>query len=362
MAVDKKKIIGYGLLWVLVAIVVLWAGNVAEEHRTEQPITKFDIIVDAGDESLIDEEFIEGWLVLHDMYPLGRTIADVNLAKFESVIAEHSAVNGVNAYVTYAGHMVVNVSQRRAVARLRINNYDMYVGSDGYIFPATDCKMLLLPVITGTYNTLFGSDYVGFHEDSADAPLEAIGRTIDSIEHRRVDLLKQRDAINAKLRGVERQGVKREMFMSDNEYRGRVERLKEKKVEARRIHAERDRDIELALRALEDERLGELLAADRIRANVTDFDALIEFVEYVCDNPFWRAEIVQIDISGGGEDPMQIAIVPRSGNFVVDLGFAENLVDKLDRLRNFYDTTLSNVGWDTYEHISLRYDNQVVCK
>jgi cell division protein FtsQ len=59
---------------------------------------------------------------------------------------------------------------------------------------------------------------------------------------------------------------------------------------------------------------------------------------------------------------MEIAIVPRSGGFIVDMGFAENLVAKLGTLRYFYDRALSNVGWDKYKHISLRYNDQVVCR
>ena len=362
MAVDRKKIVGYGVLWALIIVVVIWANNVAMEHRSKQPITKFEIIVDGGAESLIDAELIDGWLVLNEMHPEGKMVADVDLAKLESIIAEHSAVKSANAYVTYDGHLVVNVSQRRAVARLRVGDYDMYLCEDGYVLPVTDCHTLLLPVITGDYVPLFEKGFVGLHEDSANEPLRAIDERIRGIEQRRVDLLKEREVINGELRKVEKRGVKREVFMSDNEYRGRVEHLKEEKVEARRIHAEKDRDIELALRELDAERLNESLEAERIRACVADFGRLIEFALYLCDDPFWRAEIVQIELTGGGDDPMQIAVVPRSGDFVVDLGFTDDLVDKLGTLRYFYDEALSNIGWDEYEHISLRYDDQVVCK
>ena len=136
----------------------------------------------------------------------------------------------------------------------------------------------------------------------------------------------------------------------------------QRKAAARRKHAEEDREIELALRALDQERLAVSLKADNIRNHVADFDALVAFAEYIVDSEFWRSEVVQIELTGGGESPMQIAIIPRSGNFIVDLGFAERLSSKLATLGDFYDKTLSNVGWETYRHISLRYDNQVVCK
>jgi hypothetical protein len=362
MAVDRGKIVRNCLLWLIIIVVVLWADSSAEEHRQQQPIEDFEVTIEGEGETLIDAALLDEWLMLHDMHPEGRAMANVDLAKLEEVIAEHSAVSSVNAYMTYDGHLVVTATQRKAVARLRIDGYDMYLAADGYLFPVTDCYLLSLPVITGSYEALFDSGFVGYHGDSANDMLSSIDAEITDIEERRVELLKEREAINATLRGVEKEGVKREIFMSDNEYRGRVDALKERKAAARRKHAEEDRAIELALRALDDERLAASLRADHIRGQVADFDDLVAFVTHIVDSGFWRSEIVQIELTGGGDDPMQIAIVPRSGNFIVDMGFAENLTSKLSTLGEFYDKTLRNVGWETYKHISLRYDNQVVCK
>lgn len=363
MAVERKRYITYSLLWGAIAAVVLWANSSAKEHREQQPITDFEIVVsDVGADALIDEEYIDSWLVLHDMHPEGRVMSGVDLARLEEVIAEHSAVSAVNAYMTYDGCLTLNVAQRRAVARLRIDGYDMYLSADGYLLPVTDCRLLQLPVITGDYKPLFDASYSGYHGDSSNEPMAEIERRFRSIDERRVDLLKERVAINAKLRGVEKEGVKRELFSSDEAYRGRVEALKERKMAARRKHAERDREIELALRALEDERLAASLEADRVRSMVRDFGQLIAFIDYLRREPFWRAEVVQVVLSKGSDGAMEIAIVPRSGGFIVDMGFAENLVAKLGTLRYFYDRALSNVGWDKYKHISLRYNDQVVCR
>ena len=363
MKVSRREIIGYCLLWALVVVVVIWADNSAKEHRLNHPISSFEItIADNGGEELIDAEIVEEWLEHNEIHPDGCKMAEVDLAELERVIAEHGAVSSVNAYMTYDGQLYVSVSQRRAVARLRIDGYDRYITADGYVLPVEDVHLLSVPVITGDYELLFDEKYVGYHGDSADGLLSAIDHAMLAIEDSRVDLLEERDAINAELRSVEKEGVKREIFMSDNEYRGRVEALKERKAEARRKHAEEDRNIELGLRELDAERHVLSLDAENIKDAVDDFDSLIAFVEYICDDTFWRAEVVQIVLSGGGESPMQIAIVPRSGDFIVDLGFADDLEDKLSTLREFYDTTLSNVGWDAYKHISLRYKGQVVCK
>lgn len=360
---SRRDIIIHGLLWLLVVVVVLWADSSAKEHRANQPITMLKITVaENGGDSLVDTEVIESWLSENDIHPAGHTMAEVNLGRLESVIAEHSAVASVNAYMTYGGELYINITQRRAIARLRVEGYDVYVADDGYIMPVADGFLLSLPVITGECELLFDADYVGYHGDSSEPLLSDIEHRMDAIEERRVALLEERNTINAELRSIEKEGVKREIFMSDNEYRGRVESLKERKASARREHAAEDREIELGLRALETEKLAASLDADNVRRAVSDFDRLIGLVEYICDDPFWRAEVVQIVLSGGGVTPMQIEIVPRSGDFIVDMGFAENLVEKLSTLRTFYDSTLSNVGWDKYKHISLRYKNQVVCR
>ena len=94
----------------------------------------------------------------------------------------------------------------------------------------------------------------------------------------------------------------------------------------------------------------------------SEFRALRDFILTISGDSFWSAEVVQVVVTGGGERPMQLAIIPRSGRFTVDLGTMENLTKKLKTLRRFYNNGLSNVGWNKYRNISLRYDGQVVCR
>lgn len=363
MKVKHKKIIGYSLVWLLLVVILIWADSSAEEHRAEQPITSFDIVVEVGDaKQFVDEEHIEAWLTKHNMHPLGRTIAEVDLGELERVVLSHSAVSDVNAYITYDGKLELNVSLRTVVARLRIDHYDLYVAEDGFLMPPVDGYLVAVPVITGDYKPIFERDYVGNHVSSAAMHLNSIEAHFSDIELRREMLYKRRSEIKSDLRRVEKQSVKRSLFTSDDEYNGSVERLKEKKSQARKIHAALDKEIDSALRALDDERLAVAQHKQRIHDMVEDFDRLVAFVVAVSDDPFWSSEIVQMEITGGDSSPMRLTIVPRSGDFVVDLGTTENLEGKLAMLRNFYDQTLNNVGWDKYKHISLNYDGQVVCK
>jgi cell division protein FtsQ len=67
-------------------------------------------------------------------------------------------------------------------------------------------------------------------------------------------------------------------------------------------------------------------------------------------------------MTGGGSEPLQLGFVPRSGDFIVDLGTTEELDTKLNNLYRFYVKGLDRIGWDKYKSISLRYKGQVVCR
>lgn len=89
---------------------------------------------------------------------------------------------------------------------------------------------------------------------------------------------------------------------------------------------------------------------------------LINFVKYIEENDFWRAQVVQINVlgSGRGKEP-QIEIVPRAGDQVVLLGSLDGAPEKLEKLKLFYRGALDWEGWDGHRYIDLRFKNQIVC-
>ena len=86
--------------------------------------------------------------------------------------------------------------------------------------------------------------------------------------------------------------------------------------------------------------------------------ALLDVVRAIDCSEFWKAQVEQIDVTEDGE----IRLVPRVGDHLLILGTADNVESKLDRLMNFYEKGLDNIGWNKYRSISVAYDNQVVCK
>lgn len=77
---------------------------------------------------------------------------------------------------------------------------------------------------------------------------------------------------------------------------------------------------------------------------------------FLLKEPFWMAQVAQIDITHTREFEM----VPTIGGHLVELGDASNLEQKFERLMLFYRQVLSKSGMDKYERIKVQYDRQVV--
>jgi cell division protein FtsQ len=93
---------------------------------------------------------------------------------------------------------------------------------------------------------------------------------------------------------------------------------------------------------------------------------LIDFVKFISADPFWNAEIVQINVREKAGEPEwkepDIELVPRVGNHIIAMGTMDNAPEKLAKLRLFYSNVLEYEGWDRYRLIDIRYHGQVVCR
>lgn len=88
------------------------------------------------------------------------------------------------------------------------------------------------------------------------------------------------------------------------------------------------------------------------RQNLTRLGRVIQ------DKPFWNKQIQQIHVLENGE----VELVPRVGKHIILLGQPTDVERKLDRMKEFYTEGLNRVGWNKYSQISLKYDNQIICK
>ena len=98
-------------------------------------------------------------------------------------------------------------------------------------------------------------------------------------------------------------------------------------------------------------------AHEGITAGEMRLRALYKLASYIDQNPFWKAMIDQIYVTTSGE----FELVPLHGSHIVELGYAENLDEKFEKLMAFYRFGLAQVGWNYYKKINLKYHRQVVC-
>lgn len=84
---------------------------------------------------------------------------------------------------------------------------------------------------------------------------------------------------------------------------------------------------------------------------------LVNFVKFINDDKFWKAQIQQIHIRENHE----YVLVPRVGDQLIVFGKPEKLELRFRNLKALYTKGFSSEGWEKYKTISLKYDNQVVC-
>lgn len=77
---------------------------------------------------------------------------------------------------------------------------------------------------------------------------------------------------------------------------------------------------------------------------------------YILKDPFWMAQIEQVDIT----PDRTFEMVPKVGNQIIVFGNAENYEEKFNNLLTFYRQVATRVGWNTYSKINVQYKGQVV--
>ena len=357
------KYAGYVVLWVVIAVVVIWAEAHTTEHADTTSVGSLRIDVEQTDNhALIDSRAVEQWLAKRGITPVGTTLAKADIAGLERTIAEHTAVAEANVYCTYDGEVAIDIKQHEPIARLRVDGYDAYITADGCITRATEGYSVPVTVVTGSYKPLFDRDFAGYAIEVVADSIAKLDSFIAELEQQKMPFYEKLQDNNRELRVVLNQRVRKGLFMGDMEYDILYNDLKRRKSEARSLHRYRKQELEAGIVALERRQEEARRKQQLLQRETDDFEAMVAFLTYVADNDYWSAEIVQVIASGGRGKAIELQFVPRSGRFTVDLGTTEEYDRKLATLSRFYNNGLNNIGWDKYRNISLRYRGQVVCK
>lgn len=86
---------------------------------------------------------------------------------------------------------------------------------------------------------------------------------------------------------------------------------------------------------------------------IHDYLPLLDFIN---GNKDYDNYFTSFSVANNGD----IIAVPMISNHVVNLGKANNLENKMRRLKCFYSAIMKKKGWEYYDTISLKWDGQVV--
>lgn len=92
------------------------------------------------------------------------------------------------------------------------------------------------------------------------------------------------------------------------------------------------------------------------KADSTLLSGIKNVSSYILKDPFWMAQIDQIDITS----ERNFEMVPKVGNQIIVFGNADNYEEKFNELLTFYKQVASKVGWNKYSKINVQYKGQVV--
>ncbi len=92
--------------------------------------------------------------------------------------------------------------------------------------------------------------------------------------------------------------------------------------------------------------------------NLEEGKQLLEMIEFINEDKFWKAQIAQLDISSNGK----ITIYPQMTGQRVQFGKPEDFESKFTKLMIFYKEILPQRGWTRYERVNLEYNGQIVAE
>ncbi|MEO9484072.1 MAG: cell division protein FtsQ [Ekhidna sp.] len=85
---------------------------------------------------------------------------------------------------------------------------------------------------------------------------------------------------------------------------------------------------------------------------------VFELLMYIEKNEFWKAQIAHILIKKDGE----IELYPQVTKQTIEFGMPVDFDRKFSKLMTFYKEILPKKGWNTYDRVNLKFENQIICE
>jgi cell division protein FtsQ len=85
---------------------------------------------------------------------------------------------------------------------------------------------------------------------------------------------------------------------------------------------------------------------------------LMEMMEFINDDRFWKSQVAQMDVDNYGE----ITIYPQITGQRIEFGKPDHVESKFRKLMIFYKEILPTRGWTKYERVNLKYEGQIIAE
>lgn len=356
-----RKIVGIVAIilgWGAVLAYILYASTIAKEFRDEQVVK--EVVVSVVD-STETRQFASSAGIYRKLRREGfkfenQPIGSVDIVSATDFLRKSGYISDVDMYVTLSGKLVVNVDQHEPIVRLMTNGYNSYITEEGYTFRSPVGSAYYTAIITGTFRPLFASTFEGDIEEHYEGLIEQQEQRLHNLATKYSDLRHKERRCKERKRELlkdKRKGI----FESKKNYEFRLvgvqQDLAKCDSESRQLKSE-IREVERRQRAVKN-------VEQRLAKRYNDFCGLLDFVKRVEADDFWSAEIVQFVADTTLQGEIRLRLVPRSGDFSIEFGTLAMATEKMDKLRKFYDEGLTNMGWERFSKIDLRYNNQVIC-
>lgn len=91
-------------------------------------------------------------------------------------------------------------------------------------------------------------------------------------------------------------------------------------------------------------------------AQSTMLDEVFKIITHIHNDEVLNRQIEHIYVNKN-----EFEMIPKVGTHVIEFGTIENMENKFLKLKVIYYKGFSNLGWNKYSRVNLKYKNQVVC-
>lgn len=350
------------VLWAIIFACIAFAERLSRRHAATQPLTEISLSCSGDAERrLLSEQELRDIIEQSGAATIGTTLNKVDVKGVKAALEAQAMVKHAQVYLTHSGRLEVSVEQHIPLLRLRLNGYDSYLTSEGFVIPTPKGRTKLLPVVTGEYKPLFAASYEGYIGECAEQRIAELEERIIEIGKEFVKVVKEkRHYIEMRKRPRQRDGEKRAAYKQRlKEWTSLSDEMRRSRI---RYYAGMERDAERRYQAIEQRQESLRAEIRELRKERDELMQFTRFVESLSRESFWSREVTQIVLNRDTRSGMNIELVPRSGDFRILFGSTEGAADKLKRLKRMYTKVLPTTGWDRYKEIDLKYKKQVICR